>query len=440
MKDTSRSQDILTRLLQIAELARKAPEMVLTTLAHHIDEEFLKEAYRRTRKDGAVGVDGQSAASYAKELDENLKKLLSLFKSGAYKAPPVRRVEIPKGDGKTTRLIGIPSFEDKVLQRAVAMVLEAVYEQDFMDCSYGFRPGRSAHQALEVLWQGLMEMNGGWVIEVDIKDFFGSLEHKQLRRFLDQRVQDGVIRRTIDKWLAAGVMKEGQLLHPENGSPQGGVISPIASNIYLHEVMDKWFEQMVKPRLQGEAFMIRYADDIVCVFAEKRDAQRVYEVLPKRFAKYGLELHETKTRMVNFKRPPSKTGGSPECFDLLGFTHRWGYSRKGKRVVQRQTGKDRLQRAVKRVYQWCKGNRHKPLKEQHQQLVMKLRGHYGYYGIIGNLKQLQNFQYLTIRGWFKWLRRRSQKAVMTWQRFNAIYRIYPLPAPRIVHSVLVAKP
>jgi RNA-directed DNA polymerase len=204
--------------------------------------------------------------------------------------------------------------------------------------------------------------------------------------------------------------------------------------------MDKWFEQTVKPVLRGEAFMIRYADDIVCVFTEKGDAQRVYEVLPKRFAKYGLELHETKTRMVNFKRPSGGAGNDSQSFDVLGFTLRWGYSKRGYQIVQKRTSKDRLKRAVKRVYQWCKNNRHKPLKEQHQQLVWKLRGHYGYYGITGNLRQLQNFHYLTIRAWFKWLRRRSQKAALTWERFNAIFRAYPLPAPRIVHSALAAKP
>ncbi len=440
MKDTLRAENISTRLLRIAELAKKAPKMVLTTLAHHIDEEFLKEAHKRTRKDGAVGVDGQSAASYAENLDENLKTLLSRFKTGTYKAPPVRRVEIPKGEGEKTRPIGIPSFEDKVLQRAVTMVLEAVYEQDFMNCSYGFRPGRSAHQALQALWKGLMDMKGGWVIEVDIKDFFGSLDRKHLRSFLDQRVQDGVIRRTIDKWLAAGVLKEGQLLHPETGSPQGGVVSPIVSNVYLHEVMDKWFEQTVKPMLRGEAFMIRFADDIVCVFAEEGDAQRVYEALPKRFAKYGLELHETKTRMINFKRPSGGAGNSSQSFDVLGFTHRWGYSQRGYRIVQKQTSKDRLKRAIKRVYQWCKNNRHKPLKEQHQQLVWKLRGHYGYYGITGNMRQIQNFYYRTICAWFKWLRRRSQRAAFDWRRFNVLMSTYPLPAPRIVHSALVAKP
>lgn len=413
--------------------------MVLTTLAHHIDEEFLREAYKRTRKDGTVGVDGQTAAMYAADLDENLKKLLNQFKSGAYKAPPVLRIEIPKGDGKT-RPIGIPSFEDKVLQRAVIMVLEAIYEQDFLDCSYGFRPGRSAHQVLERLWKGLMRMNGGWVLEVDIKDFFGSLDHGHLRSFLNQRVRDGVIRRTIDKWLAAGVLKEGQLLRSEMGSPQGGVVSPMMSNIYLHEVMDKWFETIVKPRLRGEAFMTRFADDIVCVFANEGDARKVYDVLPKRFAKYGLELHETKTRLVNFRPPSGKSGANPECFDLLGFTHRWGRSRKGFAIVQRRTSKERLKRAIKRIYEWCKSNRHKPLKEQHQQLVLKLRGHYGYYGITGNYKQLSNFHYQTILNWFKWLRRRSQKAAVNWQRFNAIYRVYPLPTPRLVRSALAVKP
>ncbi len=440
MKDTSRSENISTRLLKIAELAKKAPKMVFTTLAHHIDEEFLKEAYRRTRKDGAAGVDGQSGAEYAKHLETNLPRLLNQFKSGCYKAPPVRRVEIPKGDGKKTRPIGIPTFEDKVLQRAVAMVLEAVYEQDFLNCSYGFRPGRSAHQALEVLWQGLMSMNGGWVVEVDIKDFFGSLNYRHLRNFLDQRVQDGVIRRTIDKWLAAGVLEKGQLLHPETGSPQGGVVSPVISNIYLHEVMDKWFEETVKPVLRGKAFMVRYADDIVCVFADEKDAKRVYDVLPKRFAKHGLELHETKTKLVNFLSPSKDGNGRPEVFDLLGFTHKWGKSKRGNNVVQRQTSKNRLKSAVKRVYQWCKDNLHMKLKEQHHQLVLKLRGHYGYYGITGNIKQIQNFRHQTELAWFKWLGRRSQKATLTWERFEAISRVYPLPPPRIVHSKLAAKP
>ena len=435
MNDTSRSENISTRLLKITELARKAPNMVFTTLAHHIDLDFLREAYRRTRKDGAVGVDGQSGAEYAVNLEANLTRLLNEFKSGRYKAPPVRRVEIPKADGKT-RPIGIPSFEDKVLQRAVAMVLEAVYEQDFLDCSYGFRPNRSAHQALDVLWKGLMSMQGGWVVEVDIKDFFGSLDYRHLRQFLNQRVHDGVIRKTIDKWLAAGVVLEkGQLLRPEAGSPQGGVISPLVSNIYLHEVMDKWFEETVRPLLRGRAFMIRYADDIVCAFADEADARRVFEVLPKRFAKYGLELHDIKTRLVRFHRP-SKDKSSPEVFDFLGFTHKWGKSRLGNDVVKRETSKGRLKAAIRRVYDWCKENRHITLAEQHRQLELKLQGHYGYYGITGNFRQLQNFLHQTKMSWFKWLQRRSEKRTLTWGRFKDMTLAYPLPRIRIVHSAM----
>lgn len=257
MKGTQSPPDISTRLQRIAELARREPKVVLTALAHHIDIEFLREAHRRTRKDGAVGVDGETAASYAANLDENLRSLLDRFKSGTYFAPPVRRVHIPKGDGSKTRPIGIPTFEDKILQRAVAMVLGAIYEQDFLDCSYGFRPARSTHDALQALWDGLMKMQGGWVLELDIEKFFDTMVHEHLRTFLDRRVRDGVLRRTINKWLKAGVLEAGELHYEDAGTPQGGVVSPLLANVYLHEVLDTWFESEVKPRLQGYAFLIR---------------------------------------------------------------------------------------------------------------------------------------------------------------------------------------
>jgi group II intron reverse transcriptase/maturase len=245
-------ETVSTRLQRIAQLAREDPERSFLSLAHHIDVDLLREAYRRTRKDGAPGVDGQTAADYQENLEENLQSLLDRFKSGRYQAPPVRRVYIPKGsDSSKKRPIGMPTFEDKVLQRAVAMVLEAVYEQDFLDCSYGFRPKRSAHQAIRELWQGLTEMRGGWVVEADIEGFYDNLDRSQLRDFLDRRVRDGVIRRVLDKWLKAGVLEGGTLSHPPTGTPQGGVISPLLSNIYLHEVLDTWFEAVVKPRLQG---------------------------------------------------------------------------------------------------------------------------------------------------------------------------------------------
>lgn len=261
MNGTPMPVSISTKLQRIAQLAREDPARALLSLSHHIDVEWLREAYRLTRKDGATGIDGQTAGAYAENLEANLQDLLDRAKSGRYIAPPVRRVHIPKGDGSKTRPIGIPTFEDKVLQRAVAMVLEAVYEQDFLPWSYGFRPGRSAHQALTATQRHLTEMRGGWVLEVDIQDFFGTLDHSHLRGFVKQRVLDGVLNRLIGKWMNAGVLDKGTLTYPDAGSPQGGVISPLLSNVYLHEVFDKWFERDVRTRLKGRAEAIRYADD-----------------------------------------------------------------------------------------------------------------------------------------------------------------------------------
>jgi len=277
MQEAPPSASVSTRLLRIAQLAREAPEMAFTNLAHHVDLDWMKEAFRRTRKDGAAGVDGQSAAQFAEDLEVNLQRLLNGMRTGSYHAPPVRRVFIPKADGKQ-RPLGIPTFGDKVLQRAAAMALEAVYEQDFLDCSYGFRPARSAHQALETLWRSL-GVRGGWVFEVDIKGFFDNLDHRQLRAILDNRVRDNSLRRLIDKWLKAGVLEGGEVRYSALGTPQGGVISPILANIYLHEVVDTWFEKEVKPRLNGRAQMVRFADDLVMVFDNGVDARRVGDAL-----------------------------------------------------------------------------------------------------------------------------------------------------------------
>lgn len=438
MKETLGSPNICTRLERIATQAKEAPERALTTLAHHIDVAWLHEAYQRTRKDGAVGVDGQTADEYATNLENNLQSLLERAKSGSYHAPPVRRVHIPKGGGTETRPIGIPTFEDKVLQRAVAMVLEAVYEQDFMDCSYGFRPGRSAHQALDKLWHDLMQMGGGWVLEIDVRKFFDTLDHSKLRQILRQRVRDGVLLRLIGKWLKAGVLEEGNVSFPEAGSPQGGVISPILANVYLHEVLDAWFKRDVLPRLRGRAQLLRYADDAIMVFASEEDARRVMGVLPKRFTKYGLTLHPVKTRMVDFRRPgrgPPTTGGDGQgrscTFDLLGFTHFWAKSRRGRWVVKRKTARDRFSRALKRTADWCRSNRHMPVGEQRKILAQKLQGHFGYYGIPGNYEALRRFHEGVKRAWRKWLDRRSQKAQMAWDRMTRLLERYPLPRPRL---------
>lgn len=440
MPGTSSPDSICTRLQRIAELAREAPERVLTTLHHHIDLGWLEEAYRRTRKDGAVGVDGQTAESYATDLEGNLRSLLDRFKSGRYHAPPVRRVHIPKGDGRKTRPIGVPTFEDKVLQRAVTMVLEAVYEQEFSDCSYGFRPGRSAHQALQELWWRLTKWRGGWVLELDIQAFFDTLDYRHLRSFLDRRVRDGVLRRTIDKWLAAGVLEAGAVTRPEVGTPQGGVISPLLANIYLHEVLDRWFHEQILPLLKGPAFLLRFADDAVLCFQSEADARRVLTVLPKRFARFGLTLHPEKTRLIRFHRPSRNPAGDPPAhegpgtFDLLGFTHHWARSRQGGWVIRRRTAKSRLRRALQRIGQWCRKHRHDPVRWQHGELVLKVNGHMAYYGITGNGRQLGRFVYRVGRLWHDWLCRRGRSSQMNWDRFNLLLERYPLPAVRIVHQ------
>jgi RNA-directed DNA polymerase len=435
MAGTQRPETVSTKQQRIAELAQRSPQLAFTSLNHNLDFAWMLEAFNRTRKDGAAGVDGQTGVEYEASLLDNLESLLNRAKSGTYRASPVRRVHIPKGTGNQTRPLGIPTFEDKLLQRAAVMVLEPIYEQDFLDCSYGFRPGRSAHMALQALWEQTMGLGGCWLVEVDIQKFFDTLDHGQLREFLQRRVRDGVLLRLIGKWLKAGVLEGGELTHPEAGSPQGGVISPLLANIYLHYVLDEWFEQMVKPCLKGRAFLVRYADDFVMGFACEGDARRVLDVLPERLGKYGLTIHAGKTRLVRFTRPDGvasagSNGALPtESFDFLGFTHYWSRSLKGNWVVKRKTADSRFQRAVRRVAEWCRFNRHLPVREQWMALAQKLRGHYQYYGVIGNRSSLQCFYYRVMCLWREWLSRRKRRGRLSWARYLALLRVFTLPWP-----------
>jgi group II intron reverse transcriptase/maturase len=417
--------------------------MGFTSLAHLIDMSWLREAYRRTRKDGAVGVDGQTGEDYAVDLESNLRSLLDRAKSGTYRAPPVRRSYIPKaGSATETRPLGIPTFEDKVLQRAVVMVLEAIYEQDFKDCSYGFRPGRSAHQALQVLWERTMATGGGWIVEVDIRKFFDTIDHGHLRALLKRRVRDGVLLRLIGKWLKAGVLEDGCITHPDTGSPQGGVISPMLSNIFLHYVLDEWFEREIQPRLKGRSFLIRFAGDFVMGFTNEADARQLMDLLPKRFEDHGLAIHPEKTRLVSFERPSDRptrsetSAGTPAgTFDLLGFTHYWGLSRAGRWVIKRQTSRSRYRRGLKAIALWCRKNRHLELADQHHTLCQKLRGHFAYYGITGNSDALHRFRRCVVRLWRNWLGRRHRASEVSWERTYRMLERYPLPPPVVVHSV-----
>jgi group II intron reverse transcriptase/maturase len=422
--------------------------MGFTSLAHLMDIDWLREAWRLTRKGGAAGVDGRTAADYERDLEGNLRSLLERAKSGTYRAPPVRRVHIPKGGSATeTRPIGIPTLEDKLLQRAVAMLLEPICEQDFCDCSHGFRPGRGAHQALQALWKQTMVNRGGWVVEVDIRKFFDTLDHRHLREFVGRRVRDGVLLRLIGKWLSAGVMEDGCVSYPDSGSPQGGVISPLLSNVYLHYVLDEWFEREVRPRLKGRAHLVRYADDFVIGFTDEEDARRVMRVLPKRFGRYGLALHPEKTRLVPFRQPPARRGGGrgggpgtgPGSFDFLGFTHVWALSQRGNWVVKQRTAAGRLRRAVLSIAQWCRANRHLPVAEQQRVLSQKVRGHFAYYGVTGNATALSRFRTAVECCWRKWLSRRNRERGTTWDAFARLLGRYPLPAVRVVHSIYLAR-
>lgn len=433
-------ESVSTKQERIAELARIDPEMAFTSLNHCLDYEWLHYAFEQTRKDGATGVDGQTAAEYATKLEQNLLSLLGRIKAGSYQAPPVRRHYIPKTDG-TKRGLGIPCFEDKVVQRAIVMLLEPIFEQQFMDCSYGFRNERSAHQALRAVYQGIMKRGGRWVLDVDIRKYFDSIPFAKLRAILDRRVTDGVVRKMIDKWLKAGVLDEGQLYYPETGTPQGGVISPLLSNIYLDWVLDHWFAEEVQPRLRGASTLVRYCDDFVMMFAYKDDAERVWAALEKRLGKYGLQLHPDKTRLVDFRYRPAMRQEALEdekqlatSFDFLGFTHRWEIGRWKRPVVRQTTAKDRFARAVAGFNQECRKMRHERLREQHERLCRKMRGHFAYFGISGNNKQLAKLRHHVASCWQKWLSRRSTKSKVNWQAFRQILELLPLPKPRIVHQ------
>lgn len=424
MPETQRSDTMSTSLLRLATLGREHPQRCFTNLNQYLTKDLLRAAFHQTRKDGATGVDGQTAAEYAQALEGNLESLLARAKDGSYRAPPVRRGYVPKG--KDLRPIGIPTFEDKVLQRAIVLMLEKLYEPIFHPHSFGYRPGRSTHQALDLMYRQLDRAGGGYVIEMDIQGFFDHLDKRQLRVFLQQRIGDGVILRLINKWLKAGVMEAGSIHYPEQGTPQGGVVSPLLANVYLHHVLDQWFEQEVKPRLTGNTHIIRFADDAVLLMRNAKDAARVMQVLPKRFNRFGLTLHPDKTCVTEFK-PKRKVS-----IDFLGFTHYWKRNRRGGWSIGRKTMKSRFARGLKAIAHWCRSNRHEPLPEQYAALCRKVRGHYAYFGLRGNSKALGRFLYAVSRIWIKWLRRRSQRHALNWEAATRLLKRYRLPPARLI--------
>src|SRR6516225_9683981 len=390
-----------TDINRIAELAKEDPKRQFYSIAHLITGEKLHEVFRSLRKDASAGIDGVTYEQYEAHVAENIRQLHQRLKEGKYRVQPLRRVYIPKEDGKQ-RPISIPALEDEIVQKSVVDLLNAIYEPDFLGCSYGFRPGRGQHQALDEVGRAICRRPTGWVLEIDIRSYFDSIVRSVLVEMMKKRVSDGSVLRLIQQWIKVGVIDDGQRLVSETGTGQGQPLSPLLANVYLHYVLDQWFEEVVKPRLKGEAYEIRFADDAILCFHHKGDEEKVLGVLPKRFAKFGLTLHPEKTRLIEFGRfaagNAKKQGKKPEIFDFLGFTHMCARSRKGKFTVHVKTIAKRLRRGLTAVAEWCQQHRHDPVSVQQKTLNAKLRGHYQYYGRPTN--------YRSLRG-----------RLLTWERF-----------------------
>jgi group II intron reverse transcriptase/maturase len=437
MTDALTSLAMSTELQKVAERAKREPAARFNSLAHLIDEELLAKAYRRLRRHAAVGVDGISKEEYGQDLKRNLKSLHERMRTKRYRHQPIRRVHIPKEQGHKTRPIGISTTEDKVVQSALREVLEVVYEQDFLDCSHGFRPKRNAHGAVRALTQAVNYREANWILEFDIASFFDSVDRTKLMKLLQKRVTDGSIHRLVGKCLHVGVLDGEEISEPSEGTAQGSTLSPLLGNVYLHYVLDLWFQEEVRPRLHGKSMFVRYADDGIFGFEREEDARRVLAVLGKRLERFGLTLHPDKTRLLDFRRPsPLRTKGrSPTTFDFLGFTWYWRRNREGRWSVRCKTRRARLARAVHTVQLWCKEHRHMPVREQHAALTRRMQGHINYFGVNGNVRSLKRFVRYVQQKWYRWLRRRSQRARLTWARFLDLLKAYPLPSARITVQI-----
>ncbi len=425
-----------TKLSRIAEIARTKPKESFTSLYHLLNEEMLLQCHRELNGHKAVGIDKVTKAEYEENLDENIQDLVQRLRRQSYRPLPVRRTYIPKGDGKGQRPLGISAYEDKIVQMGLSKILQAVYEADFLDCSYGFRPGRSAHDALRALNRVIEKGKISYVVDADIRGFFNNVDHGWLMKFIHLRIADPNLRRLIVKFLKAGIMENGKVESTDLGTPQGSIASPILANVYLHYALDLWFDVAVKKRCKGQAELVRYADDYVCCFQYKEDAEMFYSALISRLAKFKLEVAEEKTNILMFGRfaaqhREKKGIGKPETFDFLGFTHYCGTSRAGKFRVKRKTSKKKFRAKVQAVKTWLKETRHEGLDVIMETMRKKLVGHYRYYGITDNSKMLGRFRYEVSRLLFKWLNRRSQRQSFNYESYNRFLGRHPLPEPRI---------
>jgi len=423
-------------LARVNEAARKSRKTRFTALMHHIDVEALRRVFNRQRRNASAGVDGVTVEDYGGNLEANLKRLCDQVHSGSYRPQPVRRAYVPKADG-TQRPIGIPALEDKIVQGGVSEVLSAIYEVDFLGFSYGFRPGRSPHQALDALNAALIKRKINWVLDADVRRFFDSVDHEWLLRMVAHRIADPRVLRLIRQWLRAGVLEGGRWFKTLEGTPQGAGISPILANIFLYYSLDLWVHQWRQRHAKGDVIIVRYCDDFVMGFERQTDAKSMLDELKRRLSKFGLGLHEKKTRLLEFGRFAAerrKRGGMrrPETFDFLGFTHYCSMNKKGCFFVTRKTQGARMTRKLKELRIESRRRMHWPLKKQQRWLSAVLRGHYAYYGLLGNSRALSDFAYRVRKLWFRALCRRSQKNAMTWERFNRFLKVFPLPTPRII--------
>jgi len=418
-----------TFLQGIAKKAQEQPRHRFGNLYELLNERFIHECWRDIKKNAAYGVDRVSAKEYERNLNENICNLVERLKRKQYRAKLVRRQYIPKGDGKL-RPLGIPAVEDKLLQLAVTRILGAIYEQDFLRCSYGYRPKIGALDAVDKLTVKLQFGRYNFVVEADIQGFFDNINHDWMIRMLEERIEDGALLRLIRKWLKAGVLDtSGEVLHPATGTPQGGIVSPILANVYLHYALDLWFHKVVRRCCRGEACLIRYADDFVCAFQYQEEAERFYQELEQRLTKFGLELSEEKTRVVPFSQHYALGNDS---FDFLGFEFRWGKDRQAKPHLKRRTSRKKLRGSIKRFTQWCKEECRHGMKQLFKVLNAKLRGYYNYYGVIGNSASLGQFFTCAMKILFKWLNRRSQRKSYNWEGFRELLRHFRVEKPRII--------
>jgi len=426
------------KLSLISEHARRDSAFKFTSLAHHLNKEYLRDCYKSLNRNKAVGIDNVSWEEYGRDLEGNLDRLVERLKRKKYKPIAARRVYIPKNETER-RPLGIPALENKIVERGIVNILEAIYEQDFHDSSYGFRPGRNCHQALRRLHELLMHHPVNHIVEADIKGFFDNVDHDKLQEFIRIRIVDKTLLDLIEKFLKAGYMDERLLVKPDMGTPQGSILSPMLANIFLHYVLDTWFEQIVKSHVNGFCELIRYADDFVCAVGYANDAKRIERGLKNRFNKYGLEIHPTKSRTISFGRyerqNASQQNRRANTFDFLGFTHYCDKSRSGKFKLGRKTSRKKFAAKSKEMNIWLKSIRNQvKTKDWWKILEAKLRGHYQYYGVSENYAGIDRYYRNTIRMVHKWLNRRSQKRKMSWDKFTNYLKHYPLPKPKIVHS------